>query len=185
MDDDSDDLVPRFTPVPIRPRHDGWSADRQVAFIAALAQSGCVDEACRSVGMRRASAYALRTRKDSLSFRAAWDAALTLAISALGDAVRSRALNGVARPVFYKGARIGERRYFDERLTMFLLKTRDPEQYGAWRDRLVFDRPREEKAQRLAALSDLLLHKAVEDELGISLIVPPAQPPAGPPAGPT
>lgn len=185
MDDDSDYPIPRFIPTPMRPRHDGWSADRQVAFITALAESGCVDEACRSVGMRRASAYALRTRDDSISFRAAWDAALDLAISALGGAARSRALHGVARPVFYKGEQVGERRYFDERLTMFLLKTRNPEQFGAWRDRFVFDRPREEKAQRLAALSDLVLQEAVEDELGISLIAPPAEPPARPSAGPT
>ena len=58
-----------FTPVPLQPRHDGWTPDRQAAFIDALAHSGCVDEACRSVGMGRASAYALRARPDAVSFR--------------------------------------------------------------------------------------------------------------------
>ena len=44
---------PQFTPVPVRPRHDGWTPERQVAFIEALAQCGCVDEACDRVGMGR------------------------------------------------------------------------------------------------------------------------------------
>ena len=179
-----------FTPIRLRKRRDGWTADRQVAFIAALAESGCVDEACQRVGMRRASAYALLSRNDSISFRAAWDAALDLAIGALGDAARSRAIHGVTRPVFYKGEQIGERRYFDERLTMFLLKTRDPERYGVWRDRFVFNTSRESKAQQLAAMTDLVLQKAVEYELGNTLIEPsaprradtPDTPPEDPPA---
>lgn len=49
-----------FTPVPVRPRHDGWTPGKQVAFIHALAETACVDEACRRVGMSQQSAYALR-----------------------------------------------------------------------------------------------------------------------------
>ena len=40
----------------------------------------------------------------------------------------------MARPVFYKGEQVGERRHFDEKLTMFLLRYRDPVRYGAWLD---------------------------------------------------
>ncbi len=36
--------------------------------------------------------------------------------------------------MFYKGEQVGERRYYDERLTQFLLRYRDPVRYGAWRD---------------------------------------------------
>src|SRR3546814_2514919 len=46
----------------------------------------------------------------------------------------SRAVHGVARPVFYRGEQIGERRYFDERLTQFILRRRDPVRFGDWRD---------------------------------------------------
>jgi hypothetical protein len=49
--------------------------------------------------------------------------------------VLSRALNGVATPIFYHGEQVGERRRYDERLALFLLQRRDPLQYGAWRDR--------------------------------------------------
>jgi len=123
-----DDKLPllAFTPVPVKTRHNGWTPDRQLAFIEALAECGCIAEACQRVGMGRSSAYALRARADAAAFRLAWDAALEHAIRAISDAAFSRALHGVARPVFYKGQQVGERRYFDERLTIFLLRCRDP-----------------------------------------------------------
>ena len=54
--------------------------------------------------------------------------------TARSAAARARALPAVATPVFYQGEQIGERRRFDERLTMFLLRYRDPTRYGAWLD---------------------------------------------------
>ena len=123
-----------FGPVPLRYRQDGWVPDRQGAFIAALAGCGCVDEACRAVGMSRASAYALRQRPDAQAFRLAWDAAMDVAVGRLSDAAMARAINGVPVPIFHAGEQIGERRHFDERLTMFLLRYRDPVRYGKWLD---------------------------------------------------
>lgn len=38
-------------------------------------------------------------------------------------------------PVFYRGEQVGERRRYDERLAMFLLRYRDPPRYGKWNDR--------------------------------------------------
>jgi hypothetical protein len=124
-----------FTPVPVRRRHDGWTPERQAQFLEALAQCGCVDEACARVGMGRSSAYELRARMDAESFRAGWSAALDHGIGRIEDAAFSRAINGVTRPVFYKGEKIGEKTYYDERLVMFLLRYRDPARYGRWRDR--------------------------------------------------
>jgi len=132
-----DDLhAPAFEPVPTRPRLDGWTPRRQADFIQALAESACVSEACRAVGMSERSAYALRARADAISFRNAWDAALDYAIRRLSDAVLSRAINGVAIPVFFHGEQIGEKRFYNDRLAMFLLRRRDPVRYGDWRDRL-------------------------------------------------
>jgi hypothetical protein len=121
-------------PVPTRARHDGWTPDRQHRFIQALAESGCVTEACQAVGMTTKSAYRLRTRPDASIFRQAWDIALDAAVRRLTDAVFSRAIHGVPRPIFYQGEQIGERRHYDERLAMFLLRYRDPSRYGAWLD---------------------------------------------------
>ena len=126
-----------FTPAPVRTRHDGWTPERQIAFIEALAECACVEEACRRVGMSDRSAYALRRREGAEAFRDAWDAALDYALHRLEQAAIGRALNGVVRPVYYKGEQVGEWREYDERLTMFLLRTRRAGRYGAWIDRTI------------------------------------------------
>ena len=128
--------ITAFEPVPVRPRHDGWSAGKQIRFIEALAATGCVDEACRRVGMSDTSAYALRQRRCGAAFRRAWDAALDCTIHRVEQAAAERSIKGVPRPIFYKGEQVGEWRYHDERLTMFLLRCRRPERYGKWREAL-------------------------------------------------
>lgn len=133
-DDDEDPLA--FDPVPLRLRYDGWTPDKQGDFIEALAETACVEEACRRVRMSVASAYALRTRSEAQSFRLAWEAALDVGVARLSDAALSRALYGVVVPQFYKGEQIGEYRRYDERLTMWLLRHRDPTRYGKWLDRI-------------------------------------------------
>jgi hypothetical protein len=128
------DEIGAFAPVPTRTRHDGWTPQRQHDFILALAASACVTEAAAAVGMSAKSAYRLRARPDASAFRQAWDIALDFAIKRLGEAALGRALNGTKRPIFYQGEQVGERIHYDERLTMFLLRYRDPVHYGAWRD---------------------------------------------------
>ena len=125
-----------FAPTPLRPRHDGWTTARQIAFVEALADCGCVEEACTRVGMSRASAYALRRHAASGSFREAWDAAIDSALHLLEDAAVGRAIHGVARPVFYKGEQVGEWRHHDERLAMFLLRYRRQQRFGPWIDQV-------------------------------------------------
>jgi hypothetical protein len=65
-----------FHPVPLRTRHDGWTPDRQRAFISQIRLTGSVDAAARAVGMCRETAYRLRRRPGAESVAAAWDAAL-------------------------------------------------------------------------------------------------------------
>lgn len=143
-----------FVPASPRERHDGWTPEKQVAFIDALGECGCVTEACERVGLSPSTAYRLRRRVDAYSFRAAWDAALDYAIRRLSDAAFSRALHGVARPVWFQGEQVGERIYYDERLTMFLLRYRDPDTYGAWRDRREPRRRPDAQAFTLARWTD-------------------------------
>lgn len=131
-----DDVSSGFPPVPVRYRYDGWLPDKQTDFIERLADCGCVEEAARSVGMSRNSAYALRRRIDAQAFRLAWDAAMDAAVARLNDAAMARAINGVPVPIFHGAEQVGERRHFDERLTMFLLRYRDPTRFGKWQDRM-------------------------------------------------
>lgn len=142
---DAHPMDPHYGPVPLRYRHDGWVPDRQLEFIQALSACGCVDEAAKSVGMSRASAYALRRRPDAQAFRLAWDAAMDAAIERLSEAALTRAINGVPVPIFHKGEQVGERRDFDERLTMFILRYRHPSRYGRWIDAMVAEGPVERR----------------------------------------
>jgi len=57
-------------------RRDGWTAQRQLRFLDALARTGTVTRAPRAAGMSRESAYRLRARKDEAMFAAAWSSAL-------------------------------------------------------------------------------------------------------------
>jgi hypothetical protein len=120
------------------------------------------------------SAYALRRRIDAQSFRIAWDAALDYAVRRLSDAAFSRALNGVSRPVFFKGEQVGERRFFDERLTMFILRYRDPKRYGAWLDDYMVDQHPDGTAILLSKALDRVAQDAFAAEAGDP---PPRHPP--------
>lgn len=121
-----------FEPAKLRRRYDGWTAEKQIRFVEALAATKCVDEACRIVGMSDTSAYTLRNRPCGEDFARAWDIALDCQIPDLEQAAMNRARYGVPRPIFYKGEQVGEYRHFDELLTMFLLRSRRPERYGKW-----------------------------------------------------
>jgi hypothetical protein len=123
-----------FEPALLRPRHDGWTAEKQIHFIEALAATKCVDEACRRVGMSDTSAYELRNRPCGKAFAKAWDIALETLLDRVEQCAVERSINGVARPIFYKGEQVGEYRHYDERLTMFLLRSRRPARYGKWVD---------------------------------------------------
>lgn len=83
-----------FTPVPRRYRHDGWTPERQVAFIHALADTGCVDRAARMVNMAQTNCYALKRAPGAEEFRRAWDAALDCGLGRMKDIAFERALEG-------------------------------------------------------------------------------------------
>lgn len=132
---DEDENPFAFDHVQLRFRHDGWTPERQERFIEALAATGCVEQAARAVGKTVSSAYALKTRAEARSFRLAWDAAVEVGIKRLSEAALSRAIHGTVQPIYYKGEQVGERRHYDERLTMFLLRYRDPARFGTWIDK--------------------------------------------------
>ena len=53
-------------------RHDGWTPERQAAFLRHLGECHCVAKAASAVGMSRQSAYALRSRLNGEPFDRAW-----------------------------------------------------------------------------------------------------------------
>ena len=142
--------APDFDPVPLRYRRDGCTPQRQVDFIRYLAECGCVIEACRRVGLSSEAVYGLARRPDAQSFRVAWEIAMDNAVRRVGDNAFSRALNGVVIPHYYQGELVGEHRRWDERLTMFILRYRDPLRYGKHLDRAERGGHPEQIALRLA-----------------------------------
>ena len=103
--------IPAFHPVPVKPRKDGWTPERQAAFVGYLAQTRCVTTAAAMVGKDKTSAYRLRRREGAAGFAAAWDAALgqggarvTLASAkSTGLSAGYRFASGLAQVVMYRG----------------------------------------------------------------------------------
>jgi hypothetical protein len=148
-------------------RRDGWTPERQVGFIRALAESGCVAEACRRVGLSAESAYELARRPDAQSFRIAWDIAMDNAVRRVGDGAFSRAINGTEIPHFYKGELVGTHRRYDERLTMFILRTRDPDRFGRRAETAERLHTREGRALDLADFLHLVKKDAEKEAKGL------------------
>jgi hypothetical protein len=124
--------LPAFTPVPrTRDRHNGWKPEVQLAFIEALAETGSVRSAAARVDRAEVGAYLLRRHPDAQKFRAAWDAALDIAMRRIEDVAMDRALHGVEVPMYAYGKLVGTRRVYNDRLLMFMLRNRAPERFAA------------------------------------------------------
>jgi hypothetical protein len=120
----------KWVPVLRRPRKDGWTPQRQKKFIAALADSGCVEHAAIQVGMSVTSCYRLRRSPGAENFAAAWDLALQHAARQLLDVAFDRAYRGTDEPVFDRdGNCTGRRHRQNDRLMMFLLRAYMPERF--------------------------------------------------------
>ena len=114
-----------FRPVPVKPRHDGWTRERQRAFIDRLCVSGCVALSARAVGKSPQSAYRLRCHARAASFRGAWDKALEAGQSYQLDVALARAVVPDRIPVIRRGRWVGERSRYDNRLAMAALRALD------------------------------------------------------------
>ena len=115
--------LPDFTPVPRQKiRHDGWTPERQRAFIEALADTGSVSRAAAMVNMAQANCYTLRRAPGAEGFRRAWEAALDFGVQRLKDLAFDRAIEGELIPVFAAGKLMGFRRKHNSALLMFCLR---------------------------------------------------------------
>jgi len=120
-----------WVPVLRKRRKDGWTPERQRAFIGALADTGVVITAARSVGMSDSSAYTLRRSPGAEGFAAAWEAALGASSGRLIDIAFDRAINGVEDEIIDKeGNHIYTKRKYNDRLLMFLIRAHAPQIYG-------------------------------------------------------
>ena len=114
--------IPAFHPVPLNARRDGWTPERQAAFIGYLAQTRSVIAAARAVSMGRESVYRLRKRTGAAGFAAAWDAALgtphdpvdLASTKSTGIDPATRASSGLMVVVMHRGRFVAIRRKPDD-----------------------------------------------------------------------
>ena len=120
------------------PRVDGWTPERQAAFLMALAQTGLVSHACEVAEMSASSAYALRREPRGRVFHLGWQAAHLIARDRLEDVLLEAAISGV-ESVTTRVEKTTHRRVLNGGLSMAMLNRLD---------------------QRLAALDDVGLAAA-------------------------
>lgn len=75
--------------------------EKLTAFCAALAETGIVARACKAVGISRVTAY--EWRDEDPAFKARWEKALKVGVTALEDEAHRRAFEGVDKPLVHQG----------------------------------------------------------------------------------
>ncbi|MDX3885722.1 MAG: hypothetical protein QHC65_14975 [Sphingomonas sp.] len=120
-------------PATALPRRDGWTPERQRAFLEAVAEGHTVEAACRIVGLSVASAYAFRRRANGAAFALGWQAAALQAREKLADILLSRAIDGQVETVTRANGDVIERHRFDNRLATAMLTRMDRLADSAWR----------------------------------------------------
>lgn len=113
-----------------RHRIDGWTAERQRTFLAALADTGCVSLAAEAADITPRSCYRLRRHPRAGAFAQAWDEALLIATGRLTAIAFERAIVGTPREVWRGGKLIEERCDPSDKMMMFLLQHLLPRTYG-------------------------------------------------------
>jgi hypothetical protein len=156
-----------------RLRHDAFTARRKHDFLKALAKGGCVEDACRSVGVSTTTLYR-HQQEDPAFLRLCLTAARMCAVP-VEITAWERAVDGVDQP-FACGGEVHVRRRYSDGLLRLLLQGSNPRKYGArpgfTRKRLLkFERKRMEKeikAEIRAGLSEVPIEK-VRDEVLLRL----------------
>ena len=96
-------------------------------FLAELARRGIVKDACRAAGIGRKTAY--RRKSDDAVFAEAWKDALEDSADVMEREAFRRAVEGVERPVFQGGEKIGVVREYSDSLLTLMLKANRPNKY--------------------------------------------------------
>ena len=148
-------------------RHDGFSAERKLLFLAALRQGAGVLDACAMVGVSNRTAY--NHRKRDPVFARDWGLAARMHRAPLELAAFRRGVEGIEEPVYRYGKQIGTRRRYSDALLKLLLAGEKPRKYGRraglnadrkWLTRTIAGIVAPYKAELDAALAELAALKA-------------------------
>lgn len=137
-------------------RHDGWTTERQLGFLRALAGSGSVALAAESVGMSASSACRRRGRNRNDTFAYGWRAAQATAYYRLRDIALQRVEHGVETPSTYKGEVVATKRVYSDRLLVSLLNHLRPAAAEAGEPVKAMDDPGGDYAATIAAYDEAI-----------------------------
>jgi hypothetical protein len=127
-----DDPLLGFAPyIHAAPRRNSITPERQRAFIAALAASGIVTQAARSIGASLEALYRLRNQPGAEGFAAAWELAIDRGIARLEDCALERAIMGEGREIVRGGEVVARWVRYDTALLLFLLRQRRPARWNS------------------------------------------------------
>lgn len=100
---------------------------RKKIFIQTLAQTGIVGRAATAAGWPRGHVYTVR--KEDPEFAKLWDQAVEFATDTLEEAARTRAVDGVSKPVFQQKELVGYVTEYSDTLLVQLLKAKRPNEF--------------------------------------------------------
>lgn len=96
-------------------------------FLTELARMANVTAAAKKSKVPRSTAYDWYNADGE--FAAAWDEAIDVAIDSLEKAAWRRARDGVLKPVYQRGEKVGQVREYSDQLMITLLKAHRPDKY--------------------------------------------------------
>lgn len=94
-------------------------------FLKLLAREPNVSKAARGAGLQPSACYARRAR--DAEFRREWDEAINEAVDVIEAELHRRAVDGVEKPVYFKGEVVGYVREFSDPLMALYVKRWRPE----------------------------------------------------------
>ena len=110
-----------------RERHDAFTQARKSEFLNALVKTGCIQDACRRIGVSPRTVY--RHQEDSPIFFDHCCLALRMSGTPLELTAWQRAVDGVEQE-FACGGQVHVRRRYDSSLLRLLLQGSNPKKYG-------------------------------------------------------
>lgn len=107
-----------------RKKTETQTAKAQSDFLEALSEGMTIEDAVKAARVSKSLLY--KWRKTDATFAEEWKLAYEHGADALEAEAQRRAVEGVERPVYYKGVLCGVTREYSDTLLIFLLKARDP-----------------------------------------------------------
>lgn len=112
-------------------RAGAYKQNKKPLFLEAFRKTGTIVSAARSVGISREVVY--DWRNNDIEFCKEFGEIEVEITERLESTALERATEGVKKPIYYKGKKVGVTREYSDGLSMFLLKARNPR----YRDRIV------------------------------------------------